>query len=265
MSAEQKKDLNLNDISDYLYLPQLTENLTAELLQRFATGGDLKPERGLKVYRRALVFSLIDVLADIYPVLKEVLTDEVFRYCARNYIYKNPSRAYDLNKYGKTFPDYVQQQEELKAHPYLYDLGRFEYALHQCYYAASDIPLSLESFKNRVKKDDGAFHLKLRSSAEIIKTEFSVHHIWEVYQDGAEEEKGEALKGNYHFIILQDDYTAVYYPVEKEFLEIIQGIQNGLSWQDLVQLPSVQNAPGLLNRALAHMITENWLAVIPSY
>ncbi len=260
MNAEKRDEFNLIEFSEYLYQPRLIRNLTANILPQFAADGALQPEQGLKVYRRTLVFSLIEVLEDIFPVLKKVLTDDVFKFCARNYIYNNPSRDYNLNKYGKTLPDFIQQQKELKEHPYLYDLGRLEYALHQCYYAKSDEALSLETFKSQVKKDSEGLKLRLRLSCDFIQTTYSVHNIWDVYQDENSNEKAEALQGSFYYLILQDNYAPVYYPVETEILEIIGGILNELSLKELVQLPSVKKTPDLLNKTLGLMMARNWLA-----
>jgi len=205
--------------SEYLYQRKNPADVTEELLTQFSTDGTVKPDLGIRAYKRNLVYSMMDVLADIFPILKQVLTDDVFEFCARAYIYQNPSEDYDLNSYGAGFPAFVQGQKELSAHPYLGDLGLFEYQLHQCFFAESDKPLTIEKFQRDVKQIPEKLTLGLRKSARILKLKYSVDKIFEVYRSDKDEE-AEAIEINQSCIFFQDDFTSVYYLVDPEFAEI---------------------------------------------
>jgi len=55
----------------------------------------------IEIYRNNYRGNLHDALAGAYPVIKQLVGDEFFRFLARKYIEKYPSRSANLHQYGE--------------------------------------------------------------------------------------------------------------------------------------------------------------------
>ncbi|UGA36773.1 DNA-binding domain-containing protein [Chromobacterium haemolyticum] len=102
----------------------------AELLERIAdpslsaeTAPALNPA-GLAVYRNNYRVGLIDTLAFIYPVCRQLVGGDFFTGLARVFIGGHPSLSGNLHLYGAAFGDFVAGFEHARELPYLADVAR---------------------------------------------------------------------------------------------------------------------------------------------
>jgi hypothetical protein len=103
------------------------------------------PAARLAVYRNNVVSSLIDALADTFPVVQQLVGEEFFRAMAALFVRQSPPRSKLLAQYGQDFPSFVDQFEPAQALPYLADVARLEAARVRACHAADAEPLSAES------------------------------------------------------------------------------------------------------------------------
>jgi hypothetical protein len=250
----------LEHFSEYLFKARVTPDDTDSLLPLFGSKSALPAERGLGIYRNNLLHTLIDVLAANFPVLQKVLTDKVFMFCARAYIYEHPSVSGDLNAYGSGFSGFLAKIPELKEHPYLNDLGNFEYLLEQVYYATSDEPTTGEMLQKRISNEGEATRLNLRASMQILQTSHIIHPIWKVYQESAGDEEVELIENESTYLIWQSDFASVYCPLEEKWKLLIGALTGGTTLGQLSRLPLEFNDERELTLGLMKMAATGWLA-----
>jgi len=98
------------------------------------------PGRRFAVYRNNVVVSLIDALADTYPVVQQLVGDEFFRAMARVFAFAQPPVSPVMAHYGAGFAEFVEGFPPAAALPYLADVARLEYLYVQVYHAADEAP-----------------------------------------------------------------------------------------------------------------------------
>ncbi len=108
-----------------------------------ATGVDASAQlwRGLAAYRSHAAAQAIRTLGAAYPVLARLLGDENFEALARKLWSEQPPLRGDLALWGGALAQLIEQLPDLvAAEPYLADVARTEWALHEAATAADDAP-----------------------------------------------------------------------------------------------------------------------------
>jgi hypothetical protein len=140
----------------------------------------------LEVYRNNYRGNLHDALAGAYPIIKQLVGDEFFRYMARKFIEQYPSRSGNLHHYGAEIADFLASFEPAQGLPYLPDVAALEWACHRAYFAADACALDLAELA-QVPPDQYP-HLVLRThpSCHLVRSCYPVVEIWRAHQPGAE-------------------------------------------------------------------------------
>lgn len=103
-----------------------------------ANGAD--PASRYAVYRNNVQSSLINALAEGYPVVLQLVGDEFFRAMVALYVQRYPPQSPLINDYGKDFAEFIDSFEPAASVPYLADVARLERLRVQAYHAADAPP-----------------------------------------------------------------------------------------------------------------------------
>jgi hypothetical protein len=141
--------------------------------------GDAIPAEGrLQVYADRFRASLLEVLADTFPVTRAMVGEAFFAQTARAFLIFDPPRSPLLWQYGDGFPTFLAALPDLGGHQYLPDIAAFEWALNVAEHAddvdllrAEDLPDAIETLT-----------LTLHPSAQRLSTPFPISEIWQVHQ-----------------------------------------------------------------------------------
>ncbi|MDF0607189.1 putative DNA-binding domain-containing protein [Neisseriaceae bacterium TC5R-5] len=90
---------------------------------------------GLAAYRNNYRLALMETLAFIYPVCRQLVGSDFFQGLAREYVKTHASQNGNLHLYGAHFADFIASFPHTQPLPYLPDCARLEWAVHRCYYA----------------------------------------------------------------------------------------------------------------------------------
>jgi len=101
------------------------------------------PAAALAVYRNNYRVGLMEMLALVYPICRQLLGDDFFEALSREYVKATPSASGNLHRYGGGFADFVATFEHTAHIGYLPDVAQLEWALHRGYYAADSTPLAV--------------------------------------------------------------------------------------------------------------------------
>ncbi|WPC68468.1 DNA-binding domain-containing protein [Rhodoferax ferrireducens] len=142
------------------------------------------PATRFAVYRNNVMVSLIDALADTYPVVQELVGEEFFRAMARVFAQANPPRSRVMAYYGHDFADFLATFPPATSVPYLADVARLEMARVRAYHAADVPPIQPETLQVALTKPEQlmALRLVLHPSVQVINSAFSVFSIWAAHQ-----------------------------------------------------------------------------------
>lgn len=127
--------------------PDITTTELDEAYHGIGGAANVHPQARLAVYRNNAIGVQILALQTIYPACLRILGEACFRTLGRDYLQAHPSTDPDLNRFGNRYPellsglqDGVGEHNSFADYPYLADLARLEWALHQAWFAADSSP-----------------------------------------------------------------------------------------------------------------------------
>jgi len=204
-------------------MPTLHSTLQAmqsSLLYRDKAAEDLvgdsafEPAQRLQLYRNNLVIGLTDALAAVFPVLKQLVGEDFFRVTCRDFIPAFPPRQAALHEFGEAFPDFIRSFEPASSLPYLADVAELEWAWREAYHAADADQLDAMQLQQVSPEQQAELRFVLHPAARLLKSEYPVHRIWQVNQEGY---------GDYDIVNLDEGgaYILVVRPRLEVFIQTI--------------------------------------------
>ncbi|HSV48430.1 MAG TPA: DNA-binding domain-containing protein [Ramlibacter sp.] len=141
------------------------------------------PARRFDVYRNNVVSSLVDALAQSFPVVQDLVGEEFFRAMAGVFVRQSPPRSCLLARYGSGFPDFVAGFEPAKGLPYLPDVARLEMARLESLHAADATVLGgAADFSLAAADRIGELRLAPHPSVRLVPSGYAVVSIWAAHQ-----------------------------------------------------------------------------------
>ncbi len=135
----------------------------------------------LAVYRNNVRSSLVRALADLYPVAGALVGDDCFTELASRFIAHHPPRGPVLIGWGGELADFIAAEPIFAGLPYLPDIARLEFALHQAYHAPDTTPLGLCAFRSLPPAALATLHLGLHPSVALLASDHPVDAIWQAH------------------------------------------------------------------------------------
>ncbi len=151
------------------------------------------PLRRLAVYRNNVVSSLVDALADTFPVVQQLVGTEFFRAMAAVFVRRSPPRSRILALYGDGFGDFIAGFEPAAALPYLADVARLEFARMQACHAGDAEPIAEAALTQVLAHADALAGMRLEwhPSLQAVESPFAVVSLWAAHQTDGEVESVE--------------------------------------------------------------------------
>ncbi|MBK7026706.1 MAG: putative DNA-binding domain-containing protein [Polaromonas sp.] len=133
-------------------------------------------ERGLQVYHANAQVAAIRNLQAAYPVIEQLVGGEAFALLARDLWHQFPPTRGDAAQWGADLAQLISSIAELKTEPYLSDVARIEWALHQAATAA-DAELDVSSLALLTTHDPEAITLQLTPGTHIVNSSYPAASI----------------------------------------------------------------------------------------
>ncbi len=136
------------------------------------------------VYRNNVIVSLIDALADSYPVAQELVGEEFFRAMARLYVDAEPPRSRVLAFYGTSFPDFIEHFPPAASVPYLSDVARLEMLRVRAYHAAECATLPADAIAQSLADVDQlpTSVIRFHPSVRLLRSQYAAASLWAAHQ-----------------------------------------------------------------------------------
>ncbi|WLG52118.1 DUF2063 domain-containing protein [Pseudomonas sp. FP1742] len=212
------------------------------------------PASRFAVYRNNVQSSLINALADSYPVVVQLVGEEFFRAMAGSYVQSCPPQGPLIKDYGKDFAGFIDHFEPAACVPYLADVARLERLRVQAYHAADAQPLSHAQIATALADPQALSELTvgLHPSLNLLTSAFAVVRIWAAHQQDASL-AGVDLDHGQNALVLRNGLEVEVFTIDQGASTFIQSLRLG---QPLSQ--ALETAPAFdLSQTLALLISHN--------
>ncbi|GAB2884327.1 hypothetical protein GCM10027046_11130 [Uliginosibacterium flavum] len=142
----------------------------------------------IAVYRGNAVANTLGALRLAYPVSEQVVGEECFAELARLYWRAHPPQSGDLNEYGEAFAAFITSVEEMTELPWLSDLARLEWAVHQASMTANHLPIGMAALAGLTPAQLAVSRLCLQPALQLIASDWPIASIWLQHQPNHEGE-----------------------------------------------------------------------------
>ncbi|WP_248794541.1 DNA-binding domain-containing protein [Pseudomonas sp. MWU13-2105] len=190
-----------------------------------ANGAD--PASRFAVYRNNVQSSLINALADSYPVVMALVGEEFFRAMAGLYVQHFPPVSPILNEYGRDFGGFIQGFAPAANVPYLADVARLERLRINAYHAADAPPLSPEQIGAHLADPEalGRLQVRLHPSLAVLNSAHAVVSLWSAHQGEGQLEQVDPTQGE-AALVLRRHWQVEVFRIDFGTLMFIQSLQN---------------------------------------
>ena len=221
-----------------------------------ANGAD--PASRFAVYRNNVQSSLINALADSYPVVLQLVGDEFFRAMARLYIQQFAPQGPLLNDYGNNFAGFIKGFAPAASVPYLADVARLERLRVRAYHAADAQALSHEQIATVLSDPQtlGELHIQLHPSVSTLNSAYAVVALWAAHQQDEMLAKVDPLHGQ-NALILRNGLEVEVFAVDAGSTMFIRSLQNGWPLEQAVAYALDATPEFDLSQCLALLISHN--------
>lgn len=173
------------------------------------------PARRLAVYRNNVISSLIDALADTFPVVQQLVGTEFFRAMAAVFVRRHPPRSRILAHYGDGFAAFVAGFDPAASLPYLPDVARLEHARLQALHAADAPAIAEEVLAQALAHAEALAGMRFQwhPSLAVIESPHAVVTLWAAHEtDG--EIPAVSIDQPEQAIVLRDGLDVLVLPVD---------------------------------------------------
>lgn len=137
--------------------------------------------RGLQAYRANAGALAERALAAAYPTVQQLLGDESFAALARALWQAHPPQHGDAATWGGELPAFMAAADQLAGEPYLPDVARLDWAVHQADRAADD-EAPAEGLPLLAGPDLPALRLRLRAGHAVLASAHPLHTLWQAHR-----------------------------------------------------------------------------------
>jgi hypothetical protein len=188
------------------------------------------PSQRFAVYRNNVTVSLIDALADTYPVTQAMVGEDFFRAMARLFVRAEPPASPVLALYGDGLADFIEGFAAAASLPYLADLARLEMLYVEAYHAADATPVALTELAGLLADEDALAGVRfvMHPSLRLLRSPYAVISLWAAHQTQAVAESLSAIEPNRGeaALLIRQGLEVQIIPIESGAAEFIGNLGN---------------------------------------
>jgi hypothetical protein len=142
----------------------------AQLTERFA------------VHRNNVHVSLVEALAERYPVVKALVGEEFFHSMARDFVAGCKPDSPLLGEYGAALPAFIECFEPARALPCLADVARLEDAWQQSWSAADAAAMTLPALAGLSPDVLLACRFRAHPATRLLQSPWPIADLWQAHR-----------------------------------------------------------------------------------
>jgi len=217
----------------------------------------------LAVNRNNVLSSLIDALADTFPVSQALVGEAFFRAMASVFVRQSPPRSPILAHYGAAFPAFIASFSPAQGVPCLADLAQLEVLRVRAYHAADAAPVTAEAVSLAMASGErtGELRLALQPCVSALVSRYAVVSVWAAHQ-------GDANLAHIHVdqaesaIVLRDGLDVLVLGCSAGAAAFVTAVQQGHNLGDAAAMGAVASTDFDLAATLALLLTHGALTAL---
>lgn len=214
----------------------------------------------VEIYRNNYFGNLHDALAGAYPVVKQLVGDDFFRFMARKFAESFPSRFGNLHHHGEALAEFLTTFVLAQTVPYLADVAALEWACHAAYFAEDEADFNVLKLAEISPDDYPNLQLKINPACRILRSRYPISEIWRAHQLAAScDFHIELDSGSCIALVYRKDDVVLIEDIDASFADWLQDIQNGTSMGMATDATLARHADFDLSAALKKLLAEKIL------
>lgn len=223
-------------------------------------GGASLAER-FSVHRNTVMVSLVEVLADTFPVLRELLGAECFDAMAQAHVLAAPPRSPVMAEYGAALPAWLDDFEPLAGLPWLGDVARLEFARLSAAGAADAPALQPATWDTLLAEADAdtlaTARLVLHPSVRRLRLRHAAVSVWRAHQLEPDERDAllsalDPLQPEQALVLRDPDDHVLVLPVTAEAADVADALAGGSPLGELLAAHGAAAFTGSIALLLRH-------------
>jgi len=187
---------------------------------------EVAPADALDVYRASVAANLRSALASAYPVTQRLVGEAFFAEAARQHLRAVPSASGDLHELGHGFAAFLEGYEPARTLPWLGDVARLEWALHESHFAADALPFDFAALARVPTEMHGDIRFALAPPVRLVRSEWPVLAIWEANQPGRDGTPGRDSGPDY-IVVERDGFAPRARCVDRDTWLFLEALARG--------------------------------------
>ncbi|RJG21400.1 MNIO family bufferin maturase [Massilia cavernae] len=143
------------------------------------------PPNRFALYRGNMTVTWNKVLANAYPVIRQLVGDDFFAGLSRTYGVAYPTGDVDLNRFGAGFDGFLAAFQHAAPYPYLPDMARLEWTLHRSRYALDAAPVAVADLASFDPVQFEAARVTLHPACTLFASSRAAVTLWLAHQPGS--------------------------------------------------------------------------------
>jgi len=233
-----------------------------------ATAGDLvhatetlDASSHIAIYRDSIRLGLAHALGEIYPVCARLLGDAFFTQLCEQYIQEHPSHSPDLNRYGLSFPEFVDSHRLASELPWLVDVLQLERAWHRVFSGMDAVEFDLQCLSELTEQQSLSACIILQQNMQLIESLWPIDKIWHANRDFSKEPEIIALtEQTVYLLIWRDGLTMHLDVLSAEMWCLLESLGDGDSLQDACELLEQQYPAADFSGLFGQVAVNKWIA-----
>lgn len=208
----------------------------------FIVADHVPPDERLAVYRNNGRHNFREALRAVYAVVERLVGKPFFDHMADRYAADHPSQSGDIHDFGKVFAPFLEGFPPVASLPYLPDVARLEWAMHEVFHAASAPPFPLERLARVAQAQYGALRFTLGPACRLLASPWPVHRLWALNQPGVAWDDGfDIAAGGVALLVRRRGVEVELEPLAPAEFALLRRLTDGQSLGDAVR----QTAPAV--------------------
>lgn len=132
------------------------------------------------LYRNNFLTSIASALADVFPVVRQLVGEEYFAALTQAFVLEHPPTTPVLADYGGDFAGFIAGFGPLESMPYIVDVARLEWARTRAFYAPDTSATKIDGEADLMAAMQLAFQLP--EGASLLSSLFPLGSLWQAHQ-----------------------------------------------------------------------------------
>lgn len=172
-----------------LLLRVLLHDTRSAVVAGWLLGPPQRVQRGIQAYQANAGASAQRALAAAFPTLAMLIGSDATAGLARAYWHAEPPRCGDLACWGDGLPAFIEADAQLAGEPYLADVARLDWAVHQAERAADAAePAGLHLLASA---EPAALQLQMVAGTAVVSSPHPIVTIWQAHRPGSDAAAGD--------------------------------------------------------------------------